>query len=104
MAKDPLAIPSKTAEGAGMDDSIVIDTPDAFLAARGVINIGPGLQRVAGKVLYKYTRGQPVLNIALAYGAAGPGRAAIGVWVQSRTKLVLFTTIDDFNNVGVVFP
>jgi hypothetical protein len=101
MAKDALAIPASSVEMTGMNDSVVIDSdPQSFILAQGVMSVGRNLERQLGKLLYKRTT-QPIKGIHLMRGTSGE---AIGVWVESRTKLVFFTTFTDFKNIAIPFP
>jgi hypothetical protein len=95
MAKDTYQIPAQSVEVTGMNDSVVIDTnPQTFLAVNGVTSVGRNLERIYGKELYKRTT-VPILAVHLVRDA---------VWVETRTKLVLFTSYDEFKNVAVAFP
>jgi hypothetical protein len=101
MAKDAFAIPAQSVEVTGMNDSVVIDSnPQTFISAESVMSVGRNLERQLGKMLYKRTT-QPIKGLHLMRGTSGE---AIGVWVESRTKLVFFTTFDDFQNVAIPFP
>ena len=85
MAKDTLQIQGLPTEPEGMDDSFTINSnPASFIQSNGVMNTGKQLERMTGKILYRRTN-VPIVGLHVAKDA---------MWVQTRTRLILFTYAD----------
>ena len=85
MAKDTLQIQAKSVEPKGMDDAFTVASDVSnFVQANGILHSGKQVERMTGKILYRRTN-VPVVGLHVAKDA---------MWVQTRTRLILFTYTD----------
>jgi hypothetical protein len=85
MAKDPLQTQAKSVEPEGMDDAFTVASkPADFIQSNGIFNSGKQIERMTGKLLYRRTN-VPIVGLHVTKDA---------MWVQTRTRLILFTYTD----------